>query len=112
MITYLEKPYSPEQIRHILNSIIDRWFFTRFREFSLPQLFGVMEIHSYLNYFSYHFESENRYQLLNHDIWSQTNTPLDTGHARMRYLKEKTQLHNFQQKIYDLKIGLVNDRAH
>ncbi len=46
MITYAEKPYKPEQIRHILNPIIDKWFFTRFKEFSLPQLFGVMEIHS------------------------------------------------------------------
>src|SRR3989338_6046611 len=46
MIEHLEKPYKPEQIKHILNSIIDKWFFTRFKEFSLPQLFGVMEIHS------------------------------------------------------------------
>ena len=46
MITYLENPYKQEQIRHILNPIVDKWFFTRFKEFSLPQLFGVMEIHS------------------------------------------------------------------
>jgi len=46
MITYAEKPYKPEQIRHILNPIVDKWFFTRFKEFSLPQLSGVMEIHS------------------------------------------------------------------
>lgn len=46
MITYMEKPCKPEQIRHILNPIIDKWFFTKFKEFSLPQLFGVMEIHS------------------------------------------------------------------
>ena len=46
MIEYLKKPYKPEQIRHILNPIVDKWFFTRFKEFSLPQLHGVMEIHS------------------------------------------------------------------
>ncbi|MBI2660036.1 ATP-dependent helicase [Candidatus Woesearchaeota archaeon] len=46
MIEYIEKAYKPEQIRHILNPIVDKWFFTRFKEFSLPQLFGVMEIHS------------------------------------------------------------------
>ena len=46
MVEHLEKPYKPEQIRHILHPIIDRWFFTRFKEFSLPQLYGVMEIHS------------------------------------------------------------------
>ncbi len=46
MIEHLEKPYKPEQIKHILNPIIAKWFFSRFKEFSLPQLFGVMEIHS------------------------------------------------------------------
>jgi len=46
MIEYIDKPYKPEQIRHILNPIVDKWFFTRFEEFSLPQLYGVMEIHS------------------------------------------------------------------
>ena len=46
MIEYIEKSHKPEQIRHILNPIVDKWFFSRFKEFSLPQLFGVMEIHS------------------------------------------------------------------
>lgn len=49
MIEHLEKPYKPEQIKHILNPIVSKWFFTRFREFSLPQLYGVMEIHSRSN---------------------------------------------------------------
>lgn len=46
MVGYMEKAYKPEQIRHILNPLVDKWFFTRFKEFSLPQLYGVMEIHS------------------------------------------------------------------
>ncbi|MBI2657087.1 ATP-dependent helicase [Candidatus Woesearchaeota archaeon] len=46
MIEHLEQPYKPEQIKQILNPIISKWFFSRFKEFSLPQLFGVMEIHS------------------------------------------------------------------
>lgn len=46
MAEYLENPYKPEQIKHILNPIVDKWFFARFKEFSLPQLYGVMEIHS------------------------------------------------------------------
>ncbi len=46
MITYAEKPSRPEELRHILNPIVDAWFFSRFKEFSLPQLYGVMEIHS------------------------------------------------------------------
>ena len=42
----MEKPYKPEQINQILNPIVEKWFFTRFKEYSLPQLYGVMEIHS------------------------------------------------------------------
>lgn len=46
MITKLEKPYTPEQINNILNPNVKKWFFAKFKEYSLPQLFGVMEIHS------------------------------------------------------------------
>ena len=46
MITYLEKPYKYEDIKRIFNPLIGSWFFSRFKEFSLPQLYGVMEIHS------------------------------------------------------------------
>ncbi len=46
MIQTLKKPQKPEQINNILNPIVKKWFFTRFKEYSLPQLYGVMEIHS------------------------------------------------------------------
>ncbi len=46
MTNRMEKPYKPEQINHILNPIVRKWFFTKFKEYSLPQLYGVMEIHS------------------------------------------------------------------
>ena len=46
MITTMQKPYKPEQINKILNPIVKKWFFSRFKDFSLPQKFGVMEIHS------------------------------------------------------------------
>jgi len=46
MIETLKKPQKPEQINNILNPIVKKWFFTRFKEYSLPQLYGVMEIHS------------------------------------------------------------------
>ena len=46
MITKINEPYEPEQINHILNPLVKKWFFTRFKEYSLPQLYGVMEIHS------------------------------------------------------------------
>lgn len=42
----IQNPYKPEQINQILNPIIKKWFFTKFKEYSLPQLYGVMEIHS------------------------------------------------------------------
>jgi len=46
MITTMKKPYKAEQITKILNPIVKNWFFTKFKEYSLPQLYGVMEIHS------------------------------------------------------------------
>jgi ATP-dependent Lhr-like helicase len=46
MVNYMQKPHKPEQINHILNPIVRKWFFSRFKEYSLPQLYGVMEIHS------------------------------------------------------------------
>jgi len=42
----MDKPYKPEQINNILNPLVKKWFFKKFKEYSLPQLYGVMEIHS------------------------------------------------------------------
>ncbi len=42
----MQKPHNLEQINKILNPIVKKWFFTKFKEYSLPQLYGVMEIHS------------------------------------------------------------------
>ncbi len=44
-----EVPNTSEEILGILHPLVRQWFFSRFREFSLPQLFGVMEIHSRSN---------------------------------------------------------------
>src|SRR3989338_8641052 len=49
MITTLKEPYTELQLKSILHPIINRWFFSKFKEFSLPQLYGVMEIHSRKN---------------------------------------------------------------
>lgn len=46
MITYAKEPHKPQDIKRILNPIVSKWFFSRFEQFSLPQLYGVMEIHS------------------------------------------------------------------
>ncbi len=48
-ITVMEKPYKAEEIETILNPTVKQWFFFRFKEFSLPQLYGVMEIHKRKN---------------------------------------------------------------
>jgi len=45
-IKFIETPNKPEEIEHILNPLVRKWFFSRFKEFSLPQLFGVLPIHS------------------------------------------------------------------
>src|SRR3989338_9214210 len=49
MITTMQNPYKPEQINNILNPLVKKWFFAKFKEYSLPQLYGVMEIHSRSN---------------------------------------------------------------
>ena len=45
MINRMEKHYSHEEVRKILNPLVEKWFFSKFKEFSIPQLYGVMEIH-------------------------------------------------------------------
>lgn len=46
MIKHKEKPDKEADILGILHPIVKKWFFSKFKEFSLPQLYGVMEIHS------------------------------------------------------------------
>ncbi|MBW2966157.1 hypothetical protein KY342_03570, partial [Candidatus Woesearchaeota archaeon] len=41
----MKKPYTQQQVEKILNPTIKKWFFTRFKSFSLPQLYGVIPIH-------------------------------------------------------------------
>src|SRR3989344_481424 len=45
MITYKEHPNAPEELDNLLHPLVRQWFFSQFQEFSLPQLYGVMEIH-------------------------------------------------------------------
>ena len=46
MIKFKQTPDTKEDIDNILNPIVKKWFYSRFKAYSLPQLFGVMEIHS------------------------------------------------------------------
>ena len=45
MITTLKEPYEAEEIEKVLHPFVKEWFFKKFEDFSLPQLYGVMEIH-------------------------------------------------------------------
>ena len=46
---HIKEPYKSEQLKKILHPFISQWFFSKFKSFSLPQLFGVMEIHQRKN---------------------------------------------------------------
>src|SRR3989344_4675010 len=49
MITTITEPYKPVHLKSIFHPLLNRWFFGKFKDFSLPQLYGVMEIHSRKN---------------------------------------------------------------
>jgi len=49
MITKIQQPYEPLHLKAILHPLVNKWFFTKFKDFSLPQLYGVMEIHQRKN---------------------------------------------------------------
>ena len=46
MISYKNKANKREDVIKIMHPYVKEWFFSRFKDFSLPQLYGVMEIHS------------------------------------------------------------------
>src|SRR3989344_2580328 len=45
MIETIKEPYNERDVKAILHPLVREWFFSKFKEFSLPQLYGVMEIH-------------------------------------------------------------------
>ena len=46
MITYKDKPNEENELFEILHPLVKTWFKNKFNTFSLPQLYGVMEVHS------------------------------------------------------------------
>ncbi|MDP6642190.1 MAG: ATP-dependent helicase [Candidatus Nanoarchaeia archaeon] len=46
MITYKKKHNNENEIFEILHPIVKTWFKNKFKKLSLPQLYGVMEVHS------------------------------------------------------------------
>jgi len=49
MIVFKKKPDVASDVCSILNPFVKDWFFSRFKEFSIPQLFGIKEIASRKN---------------------------------------------------------------
>ncbi|MDP1694405.1 MAG: DEAD/DEAH box helicase, partial [Candidatus Woesearchaeota archaeon] len=45
MITFLDKPQTKETVQGLLHPLVNQWFFSKFKDFSLPQLYGVKEVH-------------------------------------------------------------------
>ncbi|MBI2449075.1 ATP-dependent helicase [Candidatus Pacearchaeota archaeon] len=43
-ISYVEKPHTREEVEKTLNPLVREWFYSKFREFSLTQLYGVKNI--------------------------------------------------------------------
>ena len=46
MITKIKEPFRPNDLDVILHPFVREWFFNKFKEYSLPQLYGVMEVHN------------------------------------------------------------------
>jgi ATP-dependent helicase Lhr and Lhr-like helicase len=49
MISFMEKPFSDEDTLKVLVPIVKEWFTGKFKEFSPPQKFSIMNIHSRQN---------------------------------------------------------------
>ncbi|MAG48090.1 ATP-dependent helicase [archaeon] len=45
MISEIKKPHKKEDLLKILHPFVKEWFFSNFKDFSLPQLYAVNEIH-------------------------------------------------------------------
>ncbi|MBU2496470.1 MAG: ATP-dependent helicase [Nanoarchaeota archaeon] len=49
MISQITEPYNEKEISGVLDPIIREWFFSKFKAFSMPQMYGVMPIHERKN---------------------------------------------------------------
>ena len=48
-IVFKESPDEKSLLLNSLNPLVKEWFFSRFKEFSLPQRYGVYDIHTRTN---------------------------------------------------------------
>ncbi len=49
VISVLEKPFESVEIERVLNPLVKKWFYSRYKDFSIPQRFGVIPIHQRQN---------------------------------------------------------------
>ena len=49
MITYKKTKDNEQELSELLNPLVRKWFYSRFKNFSLPQLYAVSEIHKRQN---------------------------------------------------------------
>ncbi|MBI4143700.1 ATP-dependent helicase [Candidatus Woesearchaeota archaeon] len=45
-MSFVEKPFDKSEVEGILCPTVKKWFFSKFLSFSIPQLFGIMRVHS------------------------------------------------------------------
>ncbi|MBD3354546.1 hypothetical protein GF361_01015, partial [Candidatus Woesearchaeota archaeon] len=45
-IKQVKEPYKANQVKKILHPLLKKWFFSKFKSFSLPQKYGVIPIHN------------------------------------------------------------------
>ncbi len=46
MIEFKKEPDNVEELNKLLHPVVREWFYSKFKSFSLPQLYGTLEIHS------------------------------------------------------------------
>lgn len=49
LVVRKEKPYKTEEVDRTLNPHVKKWFYSRFKQYSLPQLYGVIPVHQRQN---------------------------------------------------------------
>ena len=45
-ISFMKKAHPMKDVENLLNPLVKKWFFSKFKAFSLPQTYGVCEIHN------------------------------------------------------------------
>lgn len=124
----MDKPHTKEVVQELLHPLVNQWFFTKFKDFSLPQLYGVKEVHDRQNimvvaptgsgktltcFLSILNELVNlaEQNLLQERIYAVYISPLkalnnDVARNLQEPLKEMLELAHKQHKEYPIRVGV------